>query len=403
MRWQVFEALRIPAFRRYMIGFTGSGVAFTNQQVAMGWLAYDITQSSRALGTVLLFSGIAMAIGSLAGGVIADRWDRRVTIISLQILAALTSLVIGLLVVTGQVEFWHLYPYAAVNGLVTGLHLPSRQAFVYNIVGKRLLPNAMAINVGVNNIMRLAAPAAAGFFISWFGVEAVFFSIVAGFGLSIVVMLFFIGHTNQEYLAVREHPLRAMAGGFTYLWSQRTLFWLVILTLVGTTMGMPFRDLMPAYSKEALSLDPQGFGLLMSMVGLGSVFGGVGIAFFSSSSRKGLLLVMSGVAWGAGLALLGLAPSLVTAIIVIMLLGCVSTFFNVINNVMLQTKADDAHRGRIASFHLLTFSTHPMGAMALGALADGTTIRTAYVAFGIAMIIVMLALGLWRRDVRHIS
>ena len=399
----MFDSLRIPAYRRYMIGFTGSGVAFTNQQVAMGWLAYDLTQSPSALGAVLLFSGITMAIGSLAGGVIADRWDRRATIISLQAFAALNSLVIGLLVVTDHIQFWYLYPYAALNGLATGIHLPSRQAFVYNIVGKELLPNAMAINVANNNIMRLAAPALAGYFIAWFGVGSVFFSIVAGFGLSAVVMLFFVGPTKQEYLATREHPVRAMLGGFTYLWRQRTLFWLVILTLVGTTMGMPFRDLMPAFAVEALDLDPQGFGLLMSMVGLGSIVGGIGIALLASSRRQGMLLVLAGMGWGVGLALLGLAPSLATAIIVIILLGCVSTFFNVINNVMLQTKADDAHRGRIASFHLLTFSTHPMGALALGALADGTTIRTAYVAFGIAMVVVMLALGIWRSDVRRLA
>lgn len=399
----MFESLSVRPFRRYMIGFVGSGMAFTNQQVAQGWLAYDLTKSSKALGEVLLFNGLAMGITSMIGGVLADRFDRRATIVSMQSIAAVSALIVGLLVSFHAIELWHMYLYASVSGAVVGLHLPSRQAFVYNVVGKDRIANATAVNIGSNNAMRLMAPVLAGYLIGWVGVGAVYFSVVAGFAISIIVMVFFVGPTRQEYTSSRESPLKALAGGFTYLWGYKTFFWIVMLLLLVTTIGMPYRDLMPAFAKEALGQDPHGYGLLLSMIGLGALLGSLVIAFLSDRAHKGRGLVLMGIGFGLLCMLFSQMPTMATAMIVLIFLGAASTAFNTFGNIILQTRVDDAHRGRIASFYLLSFSAQPVGSIFLGTIADTRGVREAYLWAGVGVLAIVLVVAAWRRDIRRTS
>jgi predicted MFS family arabinose efflux permease len=386
-----------------MVGFMASGIAFQNNQVALGWLAFDMTGDTRALGFALFVHGVAMAVGSLAGGVIADRFNRSVTIIGLQVVMTGVALVMALLLLFDALELWHLYLVSAATGALMSLHMPSRQAFVYNIVGKRHLANAMALNMGTMNAMRLIGPGIAGVLIGSVGIEAVYFVTVAGFVVSIAVMLFYIGPTNQLYSADIESPIRSMADGFAYLWRRRPLFWMFVLAMGGAVLGIPFRDLLPAFAVDALGQGPEGYGVLLSMVGLGALIGSVSIASLARFQHRGLLTIGGGVGIGVLMIAVSFASGLGAALPLFLLLGWASTTFSTTIAIIIQTGVDDAFRGRMASIYMLTFSIHPAGALALGILANETGIAAAFMIAGLALLGFIIVMTVWRKDVRTLA
>lgn len=383
-----------------MVSFVGSGMGFHGNQVALGWLAFDLTGDTRALGFALFLNGFALVAGSLFGGVIADRFNRRNTIVGIQAIQMGMAFLMALLVVFDALALWHLYLVSLFTGLVMSLAMPSRQAFVYNLVGKKCLANAMALNMGTMNGMRLIGPAIAGVLIAWLGVESVYFLSGGGFLLSMAVILFYVGPTKQEYAPSRESPFRAMGEGFGYMWRHPRLFWMVMLAMGGAALGIPFRDLIPAFAVDALGQGPEGFGLLLSMVGLGALLGSVTVASMASSRYRGLLVIGGGL--GIGLFMIGLSftGSLGVALVLFLVLGWVSTVFTTMMNIIIQMDVDDEFRGRMASIYMVTFGVHPMGALGLGAVARETGIADAYMFAGLAMIGFLLFMVVWRKELR---
>ena len=378
-RWgrTLFESLKVPQFRRFMASHLCAAVAFQSNGIAKGWLAFDLSQDARSLGLVLFLYGVAMGVGTLIGGVLADRVSRWAVIVVVQSVMAAFSVIMALVLVLDLIELWHLYASSVVMGFVSALHLPARQAFVYNVAGERYLANALAIGVMTSNVMRMVAPVIAGVLIGTVGIESVYLMIAAGYLGSVMVMLFLLGPTTQERAASEKEPaLRSIAEGFRYVWRQRTLFWLTMAALGGTVIGLPFRDLLPAFAVDALGQEPEGFGLMLGMVGAGALIGGLGMAALVQVSFRGWLVLGLGVVWGAFMVLFSQIGSIGAALPVLVVLGWTSVSYTTFINIIMQTKVDDAFRGRVASMYILGFAIHPVGALAFGAIARESGIRT---------------------------
>ncbi len=399
----IFEPLRLPQYRRYMIAFFGSGFAFQSGQVALGWQTFDLTGDAGTLGAVIFVFGISVVVGSLVGGVAADRYNRKAIIAATQAFNLLVILALAVAIMSDAVALWQMYAVAVVSGTAQAAHLPARQALVFNIVGRRHLPNALALSSSVMNAMRLAAPAIAGVLIAAVGIETVWFVVAGGMLVNVSVMLFVIGPIRQEPATEGQSPLRAMSEGFRYLLTSRTLLLLVSIMLGTAMIGLPFRDLMPAFAADALDQGPRGFGLIMSMVGVGGLLGSLTIAFVVHFRRKGPVILSFGIAWGAILVAVSFAPNVGVAIPLLVLLGMASTGFQNFMNITVQTSVDDAYRGRITSFSLVTFGLHPIGTLWLGLLAEALDIRTAFLIAGLVLVVYIATLGVWRSDLRRLT
>ncbi len=208
----IFQPLRIPQYRRYMVAFLGSGVAFQTSQVALGWQTFDLTGDAGALGAVLFVFGIAIVVGSLIGGVAADRYSRATIIISMQALNGVMVVGLAVAVVLDAAALWHMYGMAAIAGATQAGHLPARQAFIFNIVGRPFLASALALNTSVMNVLRLGAPAIAGVLIGFVGVETVWFVAAGGadgFGVYHAVR----GRPEHSGVFRREPLAAALPGG----------------------------------------------------------------------------------------------------------------------------------------------------------------------------------------------
>ena len=402
---RVFQSLAVPQYRRYTLSFIAGSFSLQALILVRAWLAFDLTRSPLALGTVLVAMGASRLVVSPIGGVLADRLDRKLQILAGQGVMAVAALVLGLLVLTDLIQLWHLVIGAVVHGTVMSFQGPARQSFVYNLVGREHVANAVTLNAGIQNAMRLAAPATAGVLIGLAGAEVVYFLVVAGFVISIGILLLLVGAGQETQARGEAEPAwKAFTQGLRYIWQRQSLLWLVITALAGTGMGLAFRNMLPVFAKDALDLGPGGFGLLISMAGLGALIGSLGIAFYMSTQRSlGKLLLATGIMWGVLLALLGLSPNIGLAIGALLFLGACSTGFNTFVNILIQTTVEDAFRGRVLSFYMLTFSVHTFGSLPIGALAEQIGIRETFVWTGIALVAVMSIIAAKRGDIRRMT
>lgn len=180
------------------------------------------------------------------------------------------------------------------------------------------------------------------------------------------------------------------------------VFWLLVMALATLFLGLPFRNLMPAFAVEVLNQGPEGYGLLMSMVGLGAIVGSLSIASLGSSGKKGLLLIAAAATWGVILIAFSLSTSLGMAIPLLLLLGLASTGFMTLNNIAIQTSVSNEVRGRVLSFYMLTFAMTSVGTVPVGAIAEILGIGRALMWSGAAVVAFTIFIGLWRRDLRHL-
>lgn len=396
----VREALRNPQFRRYNLSFGASALGFTATLVVTGWLTFNLTGSTFQLGTVMFVFGAVQAAMAPLGGVIADRWDRQRSIVGSQGLNMIGVLVVGTIVATGSIETWHLYVHAGLFGAIAAVHMPARQAYLFDIVGGQGISSSLAINQSTVSVVRLAAPGLVGVLISEAGPESVYFLAAVGYVLSMFIVGVLVKRHRRPALRVKESLFHTMKQGFSYVRRDRVIFWVLIALVTGTTIGLPFRELMPAYAEDIMGLGPKGFGLLLSMVGVGSLAGSIAITTTSQRAHKGRLLIGGMVAFGGGLLALAAAPNLAVAIPILISLGITSTGLLILTNILAQTYVEEEYRGRVMSFLMLTFSALPVGTLIFGTIAEFIGLRWAICLAGFCLLVTISYLGGVRSELR---
>jgi len=375
-----------------------SSMGYQSQQVAMGWLAYDMTKSPLALGVVLLSWGIPAIAFSLPGGVLADTKNRRNIMTIMTLVSAVASLAIGISVTTHQIALWHLLVSGILSGIAISINMPSRQAFLFDVAGAENLADAVAVSSAGMNAMRLISPAAAGVLIGAVGVDQVYYLITFFYIISALTLVLplkpVVEATRGSTRAIKE-----LANGFRYIRDDKNIFWLVTVSLVTMFIGLPFSNLMPAFAAESLGQGPEGYGLLMSMVGLGAILGSVTTILLGSLPRRRLFMMGTILAWGLSLIAFSISTTMVAAIPLAVMLGMSSTSASSLNNVLVQSEVDDTHRGRVSSFVMLSFSISLVGTLPAGGLAQLVGTGTALAFTGVGLVVISVPLALWGTSV----
>lgn len=371
-------------FRLFWAGQLLSLVGTWMQSVAQSWLVLDLTNSPFQVGVVVgLQFGPVLLLG-LLGGVVADRCNKRRALLVTQTAALLQALVLGLLVVSGRAQVHHVWLLAISLGVVNAFDIPLRQSFVMELVGRRDVMNALALNSSAFNLARVVGPAVGGLVIGRLGVGPAFLTNAASF----VFVL-------ASLLGIRERDLHARppASGGTVLanlregldYVRRTPIIYVATALVGlsATFGMNFSVLLSVIARDQLGIGSFGFGLLMASVGIGAVAAALFIA-----TRPRLSPTRTMVAGGFGFAILELAFATAAhygyrplAFAFLLGVGFCMILITAMTNTALQQTAPDALRGRVMSVYVAIFS----GSTPLGGLLSGWTAKHlgADVAFGI--------------------
>jgi MFS family permease len=362
------------------------------QTVAQGWLVLQLTDSAFAVGLVTALGSLPILLFTLYGGVVADRVDKRRFVILLQSGMLLEALALAVLTHQGWITVHLVMALASFYGLLSAFEVPTRQSLVSEIVGKDDLMNAIALNSSAFNVARVIGPSIAGALIATVGLAACFYLNAASY-LAVLTGLLLM-RVRRPAVPARAPALGALKEGFGYIFGNAWPRALVIIVAGFTVFGASFLPMMPVYARDILGLDADGYGALVSAIGLGAASGAIGMAASGARIRQGRVVIVTFAIFGAVLAGGGYAGGFWWALALFTLAGCLMAVNGIMANTMLQLQAPDRLRGRVMGFYsFVVLGMAPFGAFQAGWVSEHFGVRTAFALGGIACMIMAGVVG----------
>ena len=365
------------------------------QQVTLGWLLYDLTGNSMLLGALNGLRALPFLVTGPMAGVAADRMDRRKLLLYTQWVLIITAILMGALVASPFLHVWHIFLFTLITGVAWTITEPVRMSMIPSVVPKRDLANAIALNSGGFNLMKVIGPALGGAMIAWFGAADNFF--VQGIAYSGVLAMIYLMHIPPHRAdANRATAFANLKEGVAYVWSTPAVLALMMLAYVPRVFAVPYQTLMPVFQKDVLHVGPEGLGLLMAAPGIGAVIAVLTLASLGHRiKRQGLLLVGSIVILGFFLIVFSQLTSLPLALITLVIAGAFQMFFLASTATMLQLVVPDELRGRVMSLYMLDRGFMPAGALFAGTAAHFIGAPMTVATMGAIVILLTLVVA-WR-------
>ncbi|MCO5175506.1 MAG: MFS transporter [Thermomicrobiales bacterium] len=369
-----FLALDQEGFRNLWLGMLPGTMAMQMGMITTGYVAFDISGSAASVGFVSLGSGIPMLLLGLVGGVVADRFPKRNVLLLTQTLIGVAAVLNAILVLTGVVQIWHLMAVAAIQGTGFAFNMPSRQAFIGQLVSRDRLMNAVALNNAGMNFCRVIGPSIAGALIAvpFIGAGGVYVIMAAMYGY-VVISLLRINDRGVPLGTQRPPPIDSLREGLRYIRGNGVVSTLLTLAFVPVLLGMPYQQLMPVFAEDVFNVGPSALGLLLTFNGIGALAGSLTIAGLTAFQRKGLLQMGLGIAFGLSLAVFAFSESFHIGLGTLLIIGFVSSGYQALNSTLVMNNCDPAYHGRVMSVYMLTFSAMPLAVVPYGALSDAFT------------------------------
>lgn len=361
---RTFPALQMPNYRLYVASQLLTNPCGWMQRIAQDWLMLQLSGNVALVGLTVSLQLGPMLLFGLWGGMLADRYSKRAILMVTQSIFAACALVLGVLVVTGTVQPWHILLSAFVLGLATVPDNPARQAFVVEVAGGENLRNAISLNSTVFQMGALVGPAIAGVSIAAIG-EGPSFLVNAVAGVVAVVLL-----ARMDPAALRPSPrlerergqLRA---GLSYVRHTPEILWTVILVGFVAITGINLATVLTAYADGVFASGAGGYGLLSACVAAGAVIGSV------ASARRMQVGLRQLVYLALGLGTLQLLASAVAVealfAVVLVAIGAVSLYYLTGGNTLIQTTVAPTMRGRVMAIYIMIF----FGAQAVSGTITG--------------------------------
>jgi MFS family permease len=402
-----FESLGVRNYRLYWSGQVVSLIGTWMQQVSLPWLVLSLGGSPIQLGFVsVLQFGPSMLLAPF-GGVLADRIDKRHTLIATQAGAAAQALVLFVLTATGVVEIWMVMVMAFLVGLVNAVDMPARQALAAELVPRSLLANAIALNSMAFNSARVVGPALAGVIIA--AGTAATGSATAGVAINLGIntltyagVITALARMNPREIRRAERPerhppvLESLREGFWYAVRTPLVLWCLVLLAGIAAFGFNFQILLPLFAREVLGLGAEGYGGLYAAMGIGSLGGSLTLAVMRQRRAIPLMLV-GGIVFSVLLVGIGVARDVLVVGALVLAAGYSSMLMINTINATVQANVTDALRGRVMSFYVTVFAgSAPIGGLFAGAIAEAWGAPVAFLAGAAlsATTIGIVALGL---------
>ena len=358
----IFRSLRSFNFRLWTAGALVSNIGTWMQRIAQDWLV--LTQlthhDASALGIVIGLQFAPLLLLLLWTGSAADRFNQRKLLMFTQAAMGVFALILGTLTVTGVVQLWHVYLLAFLSGSALAFDAPVRQTFVAEMVGDEDLPNAVALNSMSFNSAQMIGPAVAGLLIAGVGIGWAFLLNGLSFAAVLVSMSFF----RRSELRANPRAHRASGGfldGLRYVWKRPDLGAILVMLFLIGTFGFNFPIFISTMAVNVFHTDARGFGLLSSLMAVGTLAG----SLFAASRRKpNVFSLMAGAGFfGLGCSLAALAPGY-------WWFAAALTFVNGTNSMM-QLSTEPAMRGRVMALRVsIGLGGAPIGAPIVGWVAN---------------------------------
>lgn len=360
-----------------------SFMSVQGQFVLRGLLAWDLTESEGALGLIYLVFGLTMLICIPFGGVVADRFAKRTVLLFSQSLIFVAASLMALVVLTDVVTFWMLLLASMCQGLAFAFYGPARVAMATELVGRDQLGNAITLSLLSMNGTRVFAPALAGFLagVAFIGIGGAY--VLSG-AMSFVslVQIWRLPHRPATD-ATPRNPFSEIADGVRYVNSDPRLRRLVVSSFFVIMFGFNYVAFIPALVEGIFELGDGWVGLVSSASAIGAVAVSLPLAAKADGPGGERIMVLSGIGFGAGVVLLGLAPTIWVSFIIVIFIGACTTAFQSLSNTLALSGSSDQMQGRVQSLMQLSFAGFGIAAAPIGALAEVIGLRSALVVMGV--------------------
>jgi MFS family permease len=364
--------LRALGYRNFQLFFGGQLISLIGtwmQSVSQAWLVYRLTGSSALLGAVGFAGQIPVFVLSAVGGIVADRYSRRHIVIATQTASMLLAFALAALTLSGSIRIWHIFVLSALLGTANSFDIPARQSFIVEMVGKRDLMNAIALNSSMFNASRVVGPAIAGLLVAGIGEGWCFFVNGVSF-LAVIAGLLLMDVKRREAAVQPASPISRVVEGFRFVIRNPPVHAILILLGIVSVTGMPYTVLMPIFADRILHGGAKALGGLSAVAGVGALAGALLLASRRDVHGLGRWVAVSALGFGASLAAFAASRQLWLSGAILVPTG----FFIMIemgsSNTLIQSMVPDRLRGRVMSVYSMMFmGMAPIGSLIAGAAA----------------------------------
>ena len=358
-----------------------SNIGSWAQRVAQDWLVLELTNNSgAALGAVTAVQFAPVLLFSLHGGALADRVNKRKLLIVTNFLAGLSSIVIGLLVITENIQLWHVFVGGAFLGVVTAVDAPIRQAFTSELVGQSDVGNAVSLNSANFNAGRLVGPAMSGFLIARFSTGPSF--IINGLTYLFVIAALLAMREKDLHFHKKEETLGTVKEGIRYAMARPDLYVVMLLVFFAAPFGLNFQIFNALMATREFGKGPASYGLLGTYIAVGSLTGAL-LSARLEKLRSARFIIKLGILFSIAVLILSIAPTYIWYSLWLPFCGITALTMLISANSYVQTRSDPAVRGRVMGIYLLIFmGGTPFGSLLIGYLTELIGVRETVAACG---------------------
>ncbi|MBI5975885.1 MFS transporter [Staphylococcus canis] len=352
-------------------------------QIALNWFAYQINHNALDLAYINFFRLVPIFILSLWAGALADRYSKSLLVKISVSCSLITTTMLTVLIITGDVSIYILYFYALIRGVISALETPVRQAILPELSNRLSVSKAVSYHSFILNVCRSIGPALAGFLIALFDVYAAF--VVQSLCYLISLMMCLPLHIKTE--RTTSQSTQSLAVAWQYLKTHHAGRRLMFTSFLIMATGYCYTTMMPILTDYRFPNNSTVFGTAMTMSAIGGIIATICIPKILNYFKTAHVYFVSSILFGVGLLLI--EPAGVYALfIVIFLVGLMGQIARTSNRIYFQNDSQDEHRGKILSVIMMDRGMIPLGAMLMGMISEAFGILQTFLIMGIATIVI---------------
>ncbi len=390
------DSLKNQAFRMFFLSRLFNALGMNIRQFSMGLLMYRLTGSPTLLGVLILGRAVPLLLVSPLAGALADRFQKKTLIQYASIADVLIAAGIGISLTTGYLSadnpgsWWFLVAMAFCDGVSTVFKGPATDAMIIEVVGEKLVTNAIALNLAGQNTLRLIGPVAAGVAIDAYGFEPVYYGMAVVYAFSWFFMLF-VPYTSNHVRTAGSNIINDISNVIRYIKKERDILYVLVAVLCMVFFSMPYQQLLPIFTEDILKVGATGLGLLQLVTGAGSIGGAIILASLPNNKKRGLMMLVSGVILGVSLAFFSFSTIWAVSIALMVGVGLGQAGRMTLPVALLQTYTRPEYRARVMSFYGVEFGISSFGTFFAAILVDSLGVEWAV--GGMAIILVVLSVA----------
>jgi MFS family permease len=383
---RIFAAFEAPGYRYIAASSFLFGAAWIMEAIVQGWVVLELTDSPFWVGAAAGIRGTSQLVFAVAGGTLADRFDRRRVLLTTYVFLAAVAATLGVLAATGSLSLWNMLPLVVLGGAIA-LMGPSGAAITFDVLGPGRLLNASAFSFLNGAVARTLAGLVGGLALDRLGIAPSYF-IVAALFLATGAALFPLRVPRRATdEARRETSLAALRAGLAYARRTRVVRELLTLSAITEVFGFAYLFVLPVLARDVLGVSATGLGALTSANAAGQFIAMTALALAGDVRRKGALLAGSTLAFGLAVVTLSLSSVFAISLAIMFAVGAAASLYDTSMWTVVQITASAEMRGRVMGLYMATFGLSQIGGFIVGAAAS---VMTLPIALGVAGTIVTL-------------